>query len=182
MWEIDDVLQVDGDRALVSWVGYDKHDWVSLTANPELKAYIHNNRANPSSCNIQREMLAQRAPPATHGLDDDILVIRQVVYDQLGGARYTQEGNVGFEKRVNVAVPFPVASWQRHFMPVLGVRELGNFEAQVSVSKLSQILGTDWNVRSYPTSTETYVSTSTKVKVKWGYKLRPLYNHDCCPR
>ena len=186
LWEIEDVLSIDpsGERALVKWVGWEGSDsWVELRSNPELRSFIHMNRANPASSTATRARLAGMAPQGVSSLHGDLLVIRGAMYDALGVAtRKTPEGNTGHHKRVRVEVPFPVAAWERHFVPLFKLKGDSTFDAIVSVAILTSVLGRGWECRSFPTSTETYVSTSARVRVKWGFRWRPLYNHDECVR
>ena len=149
LWEVEDVLEVTteegGERmARVRWTGWegpDSESWVSLGDNPELDQFMTDNRANPSSCTATRRRLENLVPPGVSGLDDDILIIRHAVFDALGGARYTPEGNTGFVKRVSVTVPFRAAAWKRHFCPLLGHRSPKTTDTKVSVKDLDLVLG-----------------------------------------
>ena len=170
----------------MKWAGWegrpDEVTWVKLNNNPELANYVRLNQANPNSCTAIRERLLATTPPDARVNDPDVQVIRQVIFDELGGARFTREGDEGFVKRVSVTLPFGREAFERLFCPVLGLERGCHTDTTMSADDLSRVLGPGWDKRSFPTSTETFVSRKSSIRIKWTFKPRHSYSHSQCTR
>ena len=103
LWEIEDVLesrgQGDEQDVLVRWKNYSSEFdlWVDLRSNPELKAFLERNEANPDSSSMARRLV-----PAYHPNDEYRLSIRQAVFDELGSLRATPNADRGRARRIYV--------------------------------------------------------------------------------
>ena len=118
-----------GEEVLVKWKGEEwvGHDsWVSLDTNPELKAYLTLNRANPNTSSLARRRYEASKANIHLPEDHDLQVLRQDFFEALGEPKPTPSCNEGFQHRVSVTVPFSHESFERHFRHLPGIPPTGN--------------------------------------------------------
>lgn len=90
------------------------------------------------------------------------------------------------KSRVTVKVPFSKETFDCTFrnkgIPNIENDDSGNVDCHITVDDVSKVLGEDWMVRGYKTSTETFVSKRELIHLWWGYKPRINYCHIECQR
>lgn len=89
-------------EVLVKWKDWEgPSTWVSLDGNQELQQlHCRNLYSNKVDC---------RNNP------DDIMALRQAIFDSLGDARCTPDGALGVQSRTTVKVPFSCARFNTYF-------------------------------------------------------------------
>lgn len=116
----------------------------------------------------------------------EVLSLKQSVFDILGDGRRTPDGAIGHQSRVTVKVPFSKETFDCTFrnkgIPNIENDDSGNIDCHILVDDVSKVLGEDWMVRGYKTSTETFVSKRELIHLWWGYKPRINYCHSECQR
>lgn len=184
LWEIEDIIDkrgnADNEELLVKWKDWNgPSSWVSLNFNPELRAYIQENRLNPSCGTYFKQTLKY-----ANDFDSDIEALKQAIYDALGEFRYTLDGTLGRQRRITIKVPFRQQSYDflRDKVKSLNSKGPGNAECHIAGKEFDNVLGDGWDKRCYKTSTETYVNRSEYIHLSWGYKERIRYDHSSCKR
>ena len=124
----------------------------------------------------------QGAAPDTSSaqLPYEVTALRQAIYDSLGGARFTGDGNMGKQSRVSVKVPYPKHAFDATFGKIgLSDMPLSTYVTHEAVDKA---IGHGWSSRCHPTSTITFASPREKVHVRYHAPGMIHYSHDNCPR
>ena len=116
------------------WANWDgPEEWVSLADNPELRSYLTHTRAAPDISSGQ--------------LPYEVTALRQAIYDSLGGARFTGDGNMGKQSRVSVKVPFPKHVFDATFGKIgLSDMPLSTYVTHEAVDKA---IGHGWSSRCH---------------------------------
>lgn len=156
----------------MKWKNWERpNSWVSLKLNPELRRYIIANRCNPYSSSLAKADYDH----------SDLGALKQAIFDALGEACYTGDGQRGRQRHVTAKLPFRAKEFEI-FRIIPDVPDHGNVECYVCGTDLNEILGDGWDSRFYKTSTRTCVSNKEYIHLSWGYKNRMNLDHTFCSR
>ena len=185
-YEVSDVHDrregTGGDEVLVSWRGYppQQRDWIPLSSNRGLHAFLYHNEGNPFSCSLHRG--ATMSLP----LAPEVLAIRREVNKSLHSR--TTRGAVGRSFMRRVEVPFPAQLFDQLFrsrdffgvqMPTNGA----NTEFRCLARDLDDLFGGDaWRIRRYPGTKIVAVDATHRVRVRWWAESQETFDHDRCLR
>ena len=191
LWEVKDVLDVRGpaeeQEILVRWDGWNGPDqWLKAAHQPELTKYLSRNRANPYSSTYAAARV-RAAQPLDLPEDLELLSIRQAIFDGLSGHRATPNGQVGWQSRIHIQVPFSLQAFETHFRSLdldqIPIHDRGNVSCYITHKDLTQVLGKGWASRGCRhTSTVAYINPAHKIRLTWSFKERVNYDHSACPR
>ncbi|XP_062619862.1 uncharacterized protein LOC134281406 [Saccostrea cucullata] len=185
LWEVEDILERKEQEVLVKWKDWEgPSTWVSLDENQELQQFIERNKGNPLSCQLHSRNLDANKVECMD-LPDDVMALRQAIFDSLGDARRTPDGALGVQARTTVKVPFSSTSFSTYFRSLKDLdlpADNGNVDFYLTGEEMTCAIGENWSSRCYKTSTETFVSFREYVHVWWGFKERKQYEHNTCKR
>jgi hypothetical protein len=102
---------------------------VSLNDNPGLEAYLHLNRANPTSSSLAAETYQHSL--GHPGSSEELDFLRQEIFDALREPSPTPEGNEGFMHRVSVTVHFKPETFDKLFRHLPGMPHAGNVSGRL---------------------------------------------------
>ncbi|XP_048576581.1 uncharacterized protein LOC125558976 [Nematostella vectensis] len=168
VWEIERVLNVEGDYAFVKWKGYsDRYNsTVSLSLNPQLSCYLAVNAGNPDSSEVAREKL-----PILCSEDKELWLTRHALFDELQFR--TPENDTGLIRRVQVKVPLSKGGFSALFgkgtfsfatsrkLDFSGTR---NIRFPCTAVEFGTVIGTEFMARQLPdSSTICEVDSSSKM-------------------
>lgn len=135
---------------------------------------------------LQTEQNVTKSTCSWAGVSAWSSLFKAVDFDILGDVRRTPDGAIGHQSRVTVKVPFSKETFDCTFrnkgIPNIENDDSGNVDCHITVDDVSKVLGEDWMVRGYKTSTETFVSKRELIHLWWGYKPRINYCHIECQR
>lgn len=127
---------------LVIWKDWEgPSTWVSLDGNQELQQFIERNKGNPLSCHLHRRNLDSNKIDCRNN-PDDIMALRQAIFDSLGDARRTPDGALGIQSRTTVKVPFSCASFNKYFRSLMDTlpTDNGNVDFYLTGNELSEVI------------------------------------------
>lgn len=123
---------------LVKWKDWEgPSTWVSLDGNQELKQFIERNKGNPLSCHLHRRNLDSNKIDCRNNTDD-IMALRQAIFDSLGDARRTPDGALGIQSRTT----FSCASFNKNFRSLKDTlpTDNGNVDFYLTGNELSEAI------------------------------------------
>lgn len=121
LWEIEDIIEKKEKEVLVKWKDWEgPSTWIKLDENQELQQFIERNTGNPLSCQLHNRNLDSNKVDC-RDLPEDIMALRQAIFDSLGNARRTPDGALGVQARTTVKVPFSCASFNNYFRSLRNV-------------------------------------------------------------
>ena len=121
LWEIEDIIEKKEKEVLVKWKDWEgPSTWIRLDENQELQQFIERNAGNPLSCQLHNRNLDSNKVNC-RDLPEDIMALRQAIFDSLGDARRTPDGALGVQARTTVKVPFSCASFNNYFRSLRNV-------------------------------------------------------------
>lgn len=128
-------------EVLVKWKDWEgPSTWVSLDGNQELQQFIERNKGNPLSCQLHCRNLDSNKVDCRNN-PDDIMALRQAIFDSLGDARRTPDGALGVQSRTTVKVPFSCASFNTYFRSLKDTlsKDNGNVDFYITGDILSVV-------------------------------------------
>lgn len=147
--------------------------------------HFEKNSANLHFCTLNKTLLNLHV---TNGKEfpPEVLSLKQSIFDILGDGRRTPYNAIGHQSRVTVKSQFSKETFDCTFLnkgiPNIEKDDSGNVDCHITVDDVSKVLGENWIVRGYKTSTETFVSQRELIHLWWGYKSRINYCHSACQR
>ena len=146
---MDDIVDVRGDgqdlEIQVRWKNWSgPEEWLKAAHQPELASYLRRNRANPHTSTYASSRVSAALPQP---IPEELLLVRQAIFDGLSGQNATPDGHVGWHSRIHIQVPFSVQAFRSHFRQLnldeIPMEDEANVSCYIQHCHLSQVLGTE---------------------------------------